>query len=93
MAHKKCFYRLTNLFFSTLPTEYERTFKEEIWGCFKYIGIPMETLMNMPISDRKFYIMLHNKTEGHGDNSENQNEMPPEEVEKFNMMRQVKEWH
>lgn len=53
----------------------------------------METLMNMPISDRKFYIMLHNKTEGHGDNSENQNEMSPEEVEKFNMMRQVKEWH
>ena len=53
----------------------------------------METLMNMPISDRKFYIMLHNKTEGHVDDSENQNEMSSEEVEKFNMMRQVKEWH
>ena len=91
MAHKKCFYRLTNLFFSTLPNEYERIFKEEIWGCFKYIGIPMDTLMNMPIADRKFYIMLHNKTEGNG--GDESSEMNMEEADKINMMRQVKEWH
>ena len=54
----------------------------------------METLMNMPISDRKFYIMLHNKTEGNSNNSdENDNEMTSSDVEKYNMMRQVKDWH
>jgi hypothetical protein len=83
---------LTTLFFSTLPNEYEKSFKEEIWGCFKYIGIPMETLMNMPIADRKYYIMLHNKTEK--GSSEDDNEMMSnEEIEKINMMRQVKDWH
>ena len=48
----------------------------------------------MPISDRKFYIMLHNKTEGHS--SENDNSKPDlssSDVEKYNMMQQVKEWH
>ena len=91
MALKKCFYHLTNLFFSTLPDEYERSFKEELWGCFKYIGIPMETLMNMPISDRKFYIMLHNRTEGN--DTPDYNNASSEETEKMAMMRQVKDWH
>lgn len=92
MAHRKCFYHLTTLFFSTFPSDYEKFFKEEIWGCFKYIGIPMETLMNMPIADRKYYIMLHNKAEG---NTTQENEQPinSEEIEKINMMRQVKDWH
>jgi hypothetical protein len=68
-------------------------FKEEIWGCFKYIGIPMDTLMNMPISDRKFYIMLHNKTEGQRSDDNVSQEMSTNDVEKYNMMRQVKDWH
>lgn len=49
------------MFFSILPNEYERHLKEEIWGCFKYIGLPMETIMSMPIQDRKFYIIKHNE--------------------------------
>ena len=92
MAHKKCFYHLTSLFFSTLPSNYEKNFKEEIWGCFKYIGIPMDTLMNMPIADRKYYIMLHNKSENNSSQEETQM-TNSEEIEKFNMMRQVKDWH
>ena len=92
MAHRKCFYHLTSLFFSTLPSNYEKSFKEEIWGCFKYIGIPMETLMNMPIADRKYYIMLHNKAEGHS-TQENEQITNSEDIEKMNMMRQVKDWH
>ncbi len=83
---------MTNLFFSTLPNEYERIFKEELWGCFKYIGIPMETLMNMPIADRKYYIMLHNKTEGNS-NNETYQESTDIESEKMMMMQQVKDWH
>ena len=58
-----CFYNLTNTYFSILPNEFEKNLKDEIWGCFKYIGIPMETIMNMPIQDRKYYIMKHNTDE------------------------------
>ena len=43
-----------------MPSDYERGLKEEIWGVFKYMKIPMETIMRMPIQDRKFYIMRHN---------------------------------
>lgn len=43
-----------------MPSEYEATLKEEIWGCFKYIGIPLETIYSMPIQDRKFFIQKHN---------------------------------
>ena len=75
-----------------MPSEYEKSFKEEIWGCFKYVGIPMDVLMNMPIADRKYYIMLHNKAEGNTTN-ENEQTVTDEEIEKINMMRQVKDWH
>lgn len=49
------------MYFSTLPSEYERELKEEIWGMFKYMGISIETIYAMPIHDRKFYIMKHNE--------------------------------
>lgn len=57
------FSNLTNICFSILPIEFEKNLKDEIWGCFKYIGIPMDTIMNMPIQDRKYYIMKHNAEE------------------------------
>ena len=44
-----------------MPTEYERRLRDEIWGCFKYIGIPMETIMKLPIQERKYYIYKHNQ--------------------------------
>lgn len=34
--------------------------KEELFGCFKYIGIPFDILDKMPTRDRKFYIAKHN---------------------------------
>jgi hypothetical protein len=74
-----------------LPNEFEKTFKEEIWGCFKYIGIPMDTLMNMPVADRKYYIMLHNKTEDTND-SKTHDEIEDYEYDKFKMINQVKDW-
>ena len=43
-----------------MPHEFETQLKEELWGCFKHIGIPFETLNKMPIQDRKFYIKKHN---------------------------------
>jgi len=56
-----CFFNLTKTFFSTLPSNYERILKDEIYGCFKYIGIPIETVYNMPIQDRRYFIMKHNE--------------------------------
>lgn len=38
----------------------ELNLKSELWGCFKYINIPFDTLMIMPTRDRKFYIQMHN---------------------------------
>lgn len=92
MAHRLCFYRLTNLFFSTLPSEYEKSFKEEIWGCFKYVGIPMDVLMNMPIADRRYYIMMHNRQT---ENAPSNTEMLESngEAEKLQMLSNVKDWH
>lgn len=43
-----------------MPENYERQLKDELWGCFKYIGIPWETLERMPIQDRRYYIQKHN---------------------------------
>jgi len=43
-----------------LPEDYEKRLKDEIYGCFKYIGIPIETVYNMPIQDRKYFILKHN---------------------------------
>ena len=43
------------------PSDYELHLKEEIWGVFKHIGIPFETIYSMPVHDRRFYIMKHNE--------------------------------
>lgn len=43
-----------------MPSEYEEAFKEEIWGCYKYVGIPLETIYSMPIQERKYFIQKHN---------------------------------
>lgn len=59
MAHLKPFLNGTILFSSISPN-YERNLKEELYGCFKYIGIPFDILDKMPTRDRKFYIAKHN---------------------------------
>ena len=61
MAPCLCFFNLTNLFFSTLPSDYELALQEELWGCFRYIGISYDTLLKMPIQQRRFIIMKHNE--------------------------------
>ena len=60
MAHSRPFLNGTILFSSISP-EYERLLKEELFGCFKHIKIPLRELMNMPVRDRKFYILKHNE--------------------------------
>ena len=85
---------MTNLFFSTLPNNFERNLKEEIWGCFKYVGIPLDTIMNMPIADRKFFITMHNRDGGNeASSSDNQDMVDMNDLDKMNMINSVKEWH
>lgn len=61
MARWKPFSHLTNLFFLITPNEYESAFKEEIWGCYKFMNLPLETIYSMPIMDRKYFIKKHNE--------------------------------
>lgn len=49
------------ILFSSISPDYELNLKEELFGCFKYIGIPFDVLNKMPTRDRKFYILRHNK--------------------------------
>lgn len=43
-----------------MPNDYEVAFWEEIWGCVKVIGIPYDTVMSMPVQNRKILIQKHN---------------------------------
>ena len=49
------------MFFSISPNEYAESLLDEIYGCFKYIGIPIDTVMNMPVQNRKYFISRHNR--------------------------------
>jgi hypothetical protein len=51
---------LITLFFSISP-EYETVLKDEFWGCFKHIGIPIDVVMKLPVQERKFFILKHNQ--------------------------------
>jgi hypothetical protein len=35
--------------------------KDEIWGCTHYMKLPMETVMKLPIQDRRYFIQRHNE--------------------------------
>lgn len=48
------------MFFSISPSDYAEALLDEIYGCFKYIGIPIDTVMNMPVQNRKYFISKHN---------------------------------
>ncbi len=43
-----------------MPDNYEEAFWEEIWGCVNYIKLPYETVMSMPVQNRKIWIQRHN---------------------------------
>ena len=45
----------------SLTSDFEKNLKHELWLCHKYMNLSMEELYNMPVSDRKNYIIIHNK--------------------------------
>ena len=62
MATWKPFCNLISLFSSIeYDAEYEYSFWNEIYGCVNYLNLPYDTVMNLPIYIRKFWIKRHNR--------------------------------
>ena len=62
MATWTPFCNLISLFSSIeYGPDYEYSFWNEIYGCVNYLNIPYDTVMNMPIYVRKFWIQRHNR--------------------------------
>lgn len=51
----------STILFSLIYDNYEKDLKKELFLCHKNIGLSMSEIYRMPIRDRKFYIMTHNK--------------------------------
>ena len=70
-------------------------FWEEIWGCVNYIKIPYETVMNMPVRERKIWIQRHNVEqqrlkEGADSGSRGTSEMSGEALNRYASLEQQK---
>ena len=77
------------ILFSSISPEYERTLKEELFGCFKYVGIPLDVLDKMPVRDRKFYIAKHNQyVEAENQTRNGGNASSTEAIEGFTSLEQ-----
>lgn len=77
--------------FSSISSDYEKNLKDELYGCFKYIGIPFDILNKMPVRDRKFYIAKHNGIVEDEKNKENNNnsKISGEMINKFTDYNQL----
>ena len=60
MAPLKPFFNLTNSFFSISPTEYYKNLLDEMWGCFKHVGMDYDMILRLPIQERRAFIRKHN---------------------------------
>lgn len=91
MAHLRHFLSGTILFSSISPN-FERNLKDELYGCFKYIGIPFDVLDRMPVRDRKFYIAKHNGiTEEENSKNRNENTINGELINAYANIHQLNE--
>ena len=91
VAHLRHFLSGTILFSSISPN-FERNLKDELYGCFKYIGIPFDVLDRMPVRDRKFYIAKHNGiTEEENSKNRNENTINGELINTYANLHQLNE--
>jgi hypothetical protein len=63
--------------------------KDELFGCFKHIGIPFSVLEKMPVRDRKFYIAKHNCIIEKENQAEKGNTIDGEMINKYTDMSQL----
>jgi hypothetical protein len=75
------------LFSSTSPDN-EKILKDELFGCFKHIGIPFNVLEKMPVRDRKFYIAKHNGIVEEESKTQRKNTVEGEMINKFTDLSQ-----
>ena len=47
----------------------EKRLWDELWGCVKYLEIPYETVRDMPVYIRKFWILKHNEANSERNNA------------------------
>ena len=47
---------------------------DELWGCFKHVGMSWDMIMKLPIQDRRLLIQKHNKEQEEMDKMYNGNE-------------------
>ena len=80
------------ILFSSISPNFERNLKDELYGCFKYIGIPFDVLDRMPVRDRKFYIAKHNGiTEEENSKNKNENTINGELINTYANIHQLNE--
>ena len=87
MAHLKHFLN-GKILFSLISSNQERDLKDELFGCFKHIGIPFDILEKMPVRDRKFYIAKHNGIIEQENEKERGKSIDGEMINKFTDMSQ-----
>ena len=51
---------MTSFYFSISPDEYAKNLSDEIYGCFKHIGMSWDMIMKLPIQERRAFIHRHN---------------------------------
>lgn len=67
---------------------------DEIWGCFKHVGMSWDMIMKLPIQDRRALIQKHNReqeainNELEGNNSPNNRTYEGEMINTFAKMEQ-----
>lgn len=52
---------LESMILFSLTSNFEKKLKNELWLCHKNMDLTMEELYNMPVADRKNYIIIHNR--------------------------------
>jgi repressor of nif and glnA expression len=72
-----------------MSSNHERLLKDELFGCFKHIGIPFQVLEKMPVRDRKFYIAKHNGIIEAEEMKEKGNTIDGEMINKYTDMSQL----
>ena len=85
---------MTNFYFSISPNEYAKNLLDELWGCFKHVGMSWNMIMHLPIQDRRALIHKHNieqdmvNREVEGQNSSNNRTYQGEALNTFARMEQ-----
>ena len=70
----------------------EKRLWDELWGCVKYLEIPYETVRDMPVYIRKFWILKHNEANSERTNTgEKSNSVDGDAINAYAQLEQTKQ--